>query len=542
MKNKSPLNNCIAKLGFMALCLNLFLGSTQAATLVNFPFDEGTGLLVNDTAQNLVGSFGLNGVVPGVDTVALTNDSPSGLPGDGSLVNNRSGFLFTDDTDGWLNITNGPITIEGWIKINSNFRQSNEGITGYGSSYKLGLRSRVLTFTLFGIKDIASTYTNDFPVDEWVHVAAAWNPGVGVDFYITSASLTTNTFTAYTAQSAARPIQNTYLSVASEGINNPLVGEFDRLKIHNKVLTADEIDNDAVNPKASLAETLVSYNFDESALPATNSVSGAPALPLEYANPILAELYAPVWTNDTPTGLPGDFALAFNLDVPANKQRINLEYQVDLGSNNTNYTLEAWVKLPEPLPTTRMVLLRTSGAGPRASLSINSADRKLWTTVYGNTDFKSSVVFPDDNAWHHVAVVMENFAQVNFYLDGVLSQTMNRTSANVPSAAAVTNLLIGLEGDTTYFKGLLDRVRISNTALTADQLDSVAIPAPKLSMQFNGTSVVLTWPASFSDYTLESAETVNAVNWTSESASVVGDQYTAELPLTTAARFYRLRK
>lgn len=541
MKNKIPPNNYMAKLGLMALCLSLFAGSTRAETLLNFPFNEGSGLLVNDTAQNLVGSFGLNGVVPEVDTVALTNDSPSGLSGDGSLVNNRSGFLLNDDTAGWLNITNGPITIEGWIKINSNVRQPNEGIVGYGSSYKLGLRNRVLTFTLFGIKDIASTYTNVFPVDEWVHVAAAWNPGVGVDFYVTSATLTTNTFTAYTA-TAARPIVNSYLAIASEGLNNPLVGEFDRMRIHNKVLAAGEIDNDAANPKAPLAETLVAYNFDESAMPSTNTVSGAPSLPLIAGNFYLAPFYAPVWTNDTPTGLPDDFALAFNLDVPTNKQRINLEYQVDLGSNNTNYTLEAWVKLPEPLPTTRMILFRTSGAGPRASLSINSADRKLWTTIYGNTDFKSSVVFPDDNAWHHVAVVMENFAQMKFYLDGVLSQTMNRTASGNASGAAVTNLLIGLEGDTTYFKGLLDRVRISNSALSADQLDSAAIPAPKLSMQFNGTSIVLTWPASFAGYTLESAETVDATTWAVESASVVGDQYTADISLTTATRFYRLRK
>jgi hypothetical protein len=538
----------IGKVAGITCCLSLLIGTARGETLIDFSFNEGTGIFVNDSAQGLLGTFGPVGADPAFDTVALHDDSPSGLAGDRSFVNNRGGFLMTDDSaTGSLDITNGPITMEAWIKVNSKFSMANEGIAAYGNSYKLGLRSRKLTFTLFGAADITMGITNAFPVDTWVHVAAAWTPGVGVDFYITSDALTTNTFTAYTARLAARPIWHNYLSVGSEGFAVPLVGSFDRVKIHNRVLAKEEIDNVAATPKANYIETKVAYDFNESEFPSLNTVASAPDLPLTYANSFVATLFAPIWTNDTPSGLDGDFALAFNLEIPTNKHRINLDFtpeQLNLGVNNTNYTLEAWVKLPSEDPiANRMVILRTSGPAPRASLSINT-DRKLWTTIYNNTDFKSSVDFPNDLEWHHVAVVVTNFSQVHFYLNGELRQTMNRTATGVPGAAGITNLLIGMEADATYFKGLLDRVRISNSALSAEELDSVAIPLPKLVMQLNGNGgLTLSWPSKFTDYVLESTAILPAVSWTEQAYTTEGDQHTATItPSTTENRFYRLRK
>jgi hypothetical protein len=538
----------IAKLASITGCLSLALGLAHGATLINFPFNEGTNVFVHDTAQGLLGTFGPIGANPALDTVAITNDSPSGLPGDRSFVNNRGGLLMTDDSATQsLNITNGPITIEGWVKVNSNFRQSNEGIAAYGNSYKIGLRSRLLTFTLYGIKDITCPVTNSFPVDEWVHVAAAWTPGVGANFYITSISLTTNAFTNYTTASAARPVQHNYLFVGSENFATPLVGSFDRVKIHNRVLLDTEIDNVAANPKANYAETKVAYDFNENAFPSTNTVASAPALPLDYGNLFTASLFAPVWTNDTPTGLTNDFALAFNLDIPTNRQRINLDFdisQLNLGANSTNYTLETWVKLPtaDNLLSNRMVVLRTSGAAPRVTLSINT-NRALWTTIVGNSDLKSTVIVPNDLAWHHIAVVVTNFAQAQFYLDGVLGQTVNRTIATAPTAAGITNLLIGMDTDALYFRGLLDRVRISSSALSSNELDSIAIPLPKLKIQPNGVgSFVLTWPTNFTDYMLESTGSIPSASWTNESYSAVGDQNSATIPVSIQNRFYRLRK
>ena len=231
----------------------------------------------------------------------------------------------------------------------------------------------------------------------------------------------------------------------------------------------------AVSP-ASFAAPLVNFPFDEGTGDTTiDSVFGYIGI---LGDSINLESQ-PVWTNDTPSGLSQDFALAFNLTESPVRQFVNVDLAaspLDLGINGTNYTLQAWVKLPTRLNTDRMVLYRTAGQGPRVSLSINN-NRALHTTVFGNTDFASSVVIPNDNRWHHVAAVMEdNFARMRFYLDGISRQTINRTATGAATASGSPNLLIGMESDARYFRGTLDRVRIDDTNLVAAELDYPAKP------------------------------------------------------------------
>jgi Concanavalin A-like lectin/glucanases superfamily/Immunoglobulin I-set domain len=469
-------NSFLGRTMALGCTIAMLVHTVSAANLINLPFDEGAGPTTMDTAQGIIGYFGTSPFDPASDTVSLSSDSPSGQPGDGSFANLGRGFLMGDDTNKVLNITNGPITMESWIKINSGYAGINEGIMSYGGSYKFGFKGGAMVFTLLGKVDITNSFVGILPYDSWMHVAAAWQPGVGVNFYITSPTLTTNTFVANT-NTTARPLQNTFLSIGNEGFVNSLVASYDRVRIHNAALTVNEIDNDAANPKSTYASTKVAYNFNETVFPAMNSI--APSLPLTLGNPVVTAMFGPVWTNDAPSGQPGDFSLAFNLNDPTNRQRLNLDYaypgQVDLGFNNTNYTLETWVKLPATLPTGRMVLFRTSGFAPRVSLSINPT-RTLQTTIYGVQDMAaSSAVVPNDNQWHHVAVVMEDYARAKYYIDGVLKQTVNRTDPRTATAASAQNLLIGQESDTVYFKGMLDRVRISNTALSNGELDASPI-------------------------------------------------------------------
>jgi hypothetical protein len=309
-------------------------------------------------------------------------------------------------------------------------------------------------------------------VDQWVHLAAAWEPGVGVHFYINGVS----NFTANITHPAARPPLHNYLSIASEGLGNNVVASLDRVRIHNALLTDTQLDSNAATVAPLHANTIVSYNFNETDLPSTNALT--PPLPTMLSSTFLPAVTSPVWTSDTPTGLPGDFALAFLTERPPVFESIAVPYGgtvIDLGANNTNYTLQAWVKLPTGPMENRRVIYRTAGSPPRVSLSIN-ANRALHTTLYNNTDFASSVVVPNDGRWHHVAAVMEGFARVRFYLDGAVRQTINRTATGVPVSSGTGGLLIGKESETLFFRGVLDRVRINNDALTNSTLDFPAIP------------------------------------------------------------------
>lgn len=469
------------KLCFLAIALS-WAANSQAVLLLNFPFNEGTGTNTTDTASGLTGIFGLQ-QDPAVDYVQLLPTSPAGGTGDKCITNSGGGFLVVNDSSGpVLNFTNGPITIESWIYLDPSVSTlGSKGITGYGNSYKMGLRDGFLTFSLIGIAEMTNSAAGPVPSGQWVHVAAAWEPGAGVHFYINGVE----NFVADT-NTIIRPPSFNYLGILSEGLANNVVAALDRLRIHHSLLTTNDIDSNAGSTKAPLASTVVAYNFNEPSFPSDNAI--APPRPTMLSSDFLPTISRPYWTNDTPTGLPGDFALGFNQTDPLVKERLIADYGtnvIDLAVNNTNYTLQTWVKLPARLKIMdRMVIYRTAGPAPRVSLSV-TATRTLHTTLFGNTDFTSTVPIPNDNRWHHVAAVMENFARVRFYLDGVLRQTVNRTATAALTSSGTGNLQIGLESDARYFRGLLDRVRIHNDALTNSTLDYPAIP---------GLAIVTTQP------------------------------------------------
>ena len=456
----------------LAACL-VWGGGPRAQEIMNFPFNEGSGDTTTDVANGYVGVFA-GSQDPLVDRVELDDFSPSGAAGDRSINVSGQGFLLADDSENQvLDIREGPITMETWVLIDpSTIPEAAEGILAYGGSYKLGLRQGELVFTLYGIVDIVNAAAGVVPAGDWVHLAAAWDPGVGVHFYVNGEEY----FVADANEAARAPLHN-YLSLASEGFGNNAVGTFDRMRIHNAPLTAAEIDSDRFNPKAPLPSTIVSYDFDVADFPATNEIS--PELPTIASSEGLSGILGPSWTSDTPSGAEEDYALSFNLDYPQTKEVIVVDTTsapLNLLGDNNSYTLQVWVKLPTEQLEERRVIFRSNGqTAPRISLSIN-ANRTLHTTVLGTADFSTNVRLPNDNRWHHIAVVMENFEQLHFYLDGVQRQTVNRTQTNPPNTGGSEQLLIGKESETRYFRGLMDRVIINDSALTQAELDFPAAP------------------------------------------------------------------
>ena len=467
---------------FLVLLL-VSLASAHGQPVFSFPFNEGgTNTTFTDTVQNLQGTFGALALDPVNDTVALTNDSPSGLPGDGSFYNNGKGFLLADDSaSGVLNITNGPITMEAWVKKNGSFANTTEGVVSYGSSFKMGFRtSGIMVFTLLGKVDITSSMTTLLPFDEWVHIASVWNPGVGVTFYVGSNSVfgATNKFVANTNLTAT-PVSHNFLSLGNEGFANPLVGNFDRVRIHQAALSPAELDEDPLNPKTNYVSTKVSYDFNESAFPSTNSVG--PALPAANAIPQLPALTGPLWTNGV-TGSPGDYALSFNgiqravyLDSPTPLITLG----PDTTGTNGDYTLQAWVKLPLGYePPVRMIMFQYQ-ANPSLSLSINTG-RRLHTSALGKDDVVSGAQVPNDNQWHHVAAVHQNGVEMRFYIDGILLSRMPYVRG--PGLQTTPQLTIGGATSITgnRFIGTLDRISLTKGALIPTQFDIPGFvpPAP----------------------------------------------------------------
>jgi hypothetical protein len=443
------------------------VSTIQADPLLNFQFNEGTGTTTTDSVSSLVGVFG-SPIDPAVDTVQLVDQSPSGQAGDRAIQTSGAGFLLADDSaTKALAVTNGPITLETWVFIDPNLpAKTAEGFIAYGNSFKMGMLSGVQVFTLYGIVDVRNDAAGAVPAGQWVHLAAAWDPGVGVHFYVDGVE-----YFVEDTHTAARPPLHNYLSLGSEGLGNNSIAIFDRMRVHNALLTADQIDSVAATPKAPVTGTLVNYQFNETSFPANSTLT--PSYPTVLSSTLLPEITGPEWTNDTPSGAANDFALAFLTETPPVKEVVTVDYgatPVDLSVNNNSYTLQTWVKLPTAAMEERRVIFRTEGPAPRIALSIN-ANRTLHTTVIGTADFTTSVAVPNDARWHHIAVTMDNFDQLRFYLDGVLRQTVTRTQTGAPTAGGTPRLLIGKESETRYFRGVLDRVIINNDALARTALD-----------------------------------------------------------------------
>ena len=490
----NKLNPLVAKILSVVAVATLLSNPAPAVELFHFKFDEGTGGGITNTATTLSGFLGTVAVDPATDIVALETDSPSAQPGDGSFSNLGNGFLMATDTTRVLDITNGPITLEAWVKINGNLPgKANEGIVAYGNSYKMGLKNSRLVFTLFGLADVTNSVAGVIPADQWVHLAAVWTPGTGVDFYVNGS----HNFVANTNQ-RARPIQHTYLSMGSEGFNNTLVGSYDRIRIHNAVIAAGDLDSDSANPKGTYASTIVSYNFNETAFPSTNAIS--PTLPANTCVDILPSLTGrPLWVSGV-SGAPGDTALAFfatNRATVADPTPL-----IVTNSLNGDYTIETWAKLPlNYAPAARAIMFQYTGI-PGFAFSINT-DRTLHTTAFGKIDRTSTASVPNDGGWHHFAVTHRSGVAFGFYIDGVLIQSIAYVNdVGVNQTAKV--LTIGMAATAANpFTGTLDRIRFSNEALTPGQFDFPTVPGtPFFSVQPTNQNITVTSNATLASLAL----------------------------------------
>ena len=89
-----------------------------------------------------------------------------------------------------------------------------------------------------------------------------------------------------------------------------------------------------------------------------------------------------------------------------------------------------------------------------------------------------------------------------------------------------------------YTQGELDQILLNPGS-------SPPPPLPKLSVSLAGKNVVVSWPASASNFVLESTSTLSPPNWapdTSSGVAVVGDQATVTIVAASGTKFYRLRK
>jgi hypothetical protein len=151
--------------------------------------------------------------------------------------------------------------------------------------------------------------------------------------------------------------------------------------------------------------------------------------------------------------------------------------------------------------------------------------------------------------WHHLAAVEAYGTPGILYVDGQPVATNSSTWYGTEALGAdygESDIGRCYDGQDQYFHGTIDEVQLFTTARSAAQVLAdfneypVPQPAPQLGSVASGNQSVIFWPATATNYILQSTTNLNSTNWTTvtDAVPVIAVTVTNNLPV----RLFRLLK
>lgn len=199
--------------------------------------------------------------------------------------------------------------------------------------------------------------------------------------------------------------------------------------------------------------------------------------------------------------------------------------------------------------TTYLQLTPRNGNNDRIMFeSIDNPGGTPRTTLYGNAIFPS-------NTNTHIAVSYNAVAgSARLYVNGERVARDNVT-IQLKQIPDVNNWLGRSNWQDPLLNGQFDEFRIYSGALTDNQIAASFAAGPNnlpstnetvnVTFQRSGTNLVVSWPASATDYSLEaSSQLGSGANWAPANVTTteVNGLIQATIPITDTTRFFRLRK
>lgn len=274
------------------------------------------------------------------------------------------------------------------------------------------------------------------------------------------------------------------------------------------------------------------WHFDEGSGTTTTDSTGS--------NP--GTLYgSPLWVSGISIS-----ALHFNgsgqyVEVSANSILSNLNG----GGQVQNFTIEAWLKWDGGgVAGSQSVYGEGDAVGsPGVELFLNSGVPSFFVnnvstggkTVSGTSSLPAG-------QWHHLAGVLQSGVGGILYVDGQVVATNASIGTLWPPYGGQSDIGRGIfTANADYFDGTIDEVQLFNTARSASQ---VLADYQQYTVQLNiasaGNQSVLFWPASATNYVLQSTTNLASPKWVtvSNGTPIIGVTLTNNLPVA----FFRLQQ
>ena len=443
---------------------------------INYGNTAGQGAGIPDSSNSkLTGVLGT--------PFSLVDKAPgvTGKATDFDIKLDGKGGLYVDDSAAKLFDFQPPFTIETWVR--SSVRQTGDcGIVTYGipggrtggGGWKLGLNAGNLRFTLFAVVDLDSSVALPFD-GKWHHVAIAYSDQGSVSYYLDGVEAEVKAETRKVLSPGAKELN---IGLQFNGISR-FQGEIDRVRVSNTFLAATDLDSDPANIKAVGDNTLAFFDFDEGKTPYAGKGKGTySAISMQdwalNGNIPRNNMGLPTVQKDTPSGITGDSSLLFSATQDPEPQAYVVDTKGILDFGTGDWTVEAWVNTDLAFPDTnkRGIIFYYGLPGKGYSFSINT-DGRLEVTTLGIADIPSSKAIVPAGGWAHVAIAHVQGKSMDYFINGKLMDTVNYT--NKVNTTGGGTLYIGSEWNGALrFSGSIDRIRISNSALTANDLDSKA--------------------------------------------------------------------
>ena len=215
-------------------------------------------------------------------------------------------------------------------------------------------------------------------------------------------------------------------------------------------------------PISAYATTVGQWCFDEGAGATANDSSG-------FANDGTL-INSPSWSQDTPFAYSGNYSLALD----GTNQYAKVPYSPSLNLNSSSFTAELWVKVNND-SSKDISISQGDGTGTGRTWLAIDTDGTVYS-YYGGTKLNSGYQITSD-AWYHLALTYDYSTQTQkIFIDG-----NEKNSQTIAGQSANGDYLFGVNKNFgSNFNGLIDEIRFSNTALTADELgyNQSCVPEP----------------------------------------------------------------